>query len=870
MKRGNKHAHSGVKKGIAFFLVLCMVLSLNFTQVLAEGEDDQSQAKQEEQGQTQTEMTTETQGLNETDVNEDHVQNEQTPDEKSEEADATIDNQQKEGNDSEKAEETEQKIAQQEDASTDTQTIGADQTETTPDEAQKAVLTPKASMPEKPSRVLRSGASVLEYNSSADTQDATDPDFNFSDPPEHQKVIKYNKEKDDYTLTLNVKGKHDIKGENDKPLVDVVVIVDSSGSMAWDMDGNEIKKNSNSDSRIQQLKNIITEQDGLSDSILNNEKVDGRMAIVDYNGDNTRDILGTWVPGSRKQSGHYEYSYDTYNDANHSSWYTEKSQLDNYVGKIQANGGTNCQAGIVEAEDVLKGSREDAQKYVIFLADGEATFYYSAKNENINIYNNGSNLDYYPANGPLVDTYNWRYGNPEDVFSDGGITLGPGNGQSDESEAAAEKEVTDNLQGLDGFYTVGISSSPNQEFLGQLAKNSNTKYGVYSATNTNALDEIFGAIANKITTYACKDITITDTLSDYAEMVNPSSEAIKTEIRDDKDNLVTDPNEINAAGFTANYKDGVITADFADSYEVKENWTYSISFDIQPTQAAYNQYAKIGSPYPATGDKDTDAPGNDTSSEEPGFYSNVSAKLDYTYLEKDNLGQVEKETEGHSGYDMPVIQVHTIQIKKVWENIAGTKIDGGTQGLQPVNVTLLDNNKSTGDVVALNNGNKWEATLAITVTNKEQPNSITITKNVTGAMGDKTKSFKFTMTLRNNGAGVTGTYKDESGNTTLEFKDGTAIFELKDKQSIQALNLPTGAEYSITEENLDTDGYTVTYTNEKGTIAGKQEVTIKNNKDLIIESGVRGNNMTMGILLSTEVIMIGCAAWLLISRRRKH
>lgn len=62
--------------------------------------------------------------------------------------------------------------------------------------------------------------------------------------PEHQKYIKKNAE-NDYTLTLNVKGMYD--SETTKPMIDVLLIVDKSGSMNWKMDTDKVGKPSRMD-----------------------------------------------------------------------------------------------------------------------------------------------------------------------------------------------------------------------------------------------------------------------------------------------------------------------------------------------------------------------------------------------------------------------------------------------------------------------------------------------------------------------------------------------------------------------------------------------------------------------------------------------
>lgn len=94
-------------------------------------------------------------------------------------------------------------------------------------------------------------------------------------------------------------------------------------------------------------------------------------------------------------------------------------------------------------------------------------------------------------------------------------------------------------------------------------------------------------------------------------------------------------------------------------------------------------------------------------------------------------------------------------------------------------------------------------------------NTLTITKNVTGNMGDKTKPFTFTIDLTDPDAAqhvnsVT-VVKPDAQTEVVEFANGTATvtIDLKDTQSVTIKGLPEGTDYSITESN--NEGYEVTY-----------------------------------------------------------
>ena len=145
-----------------------------------------------------------------------------------------------------------------------------------------------------------------------------------------------------------------------------------------------------------------------------------------------------------------------------------------------------------------------------------------------------------------------------------------------------------------------------------------------------------------------------------------------TKLKDASGNAV-DVSEIITVS-TAKDSDGKtqIIMQFKSDYKLESGYTYYVTAKIRPTTKAYLKYQKES--YTDTGDKNTDEylgtdkkPGKDTkndgtSSEQKGFYSNVSANVTYKYNNK----TYEKP------YAKPVIQVndstvsHTV-VKK-WEN----------------------------------------------------------------------------------------------------------------------------------------------------------------------------------------------------------
>lgn len=88
--------------------------------------------------------------------------------------------------------------------------------------------------------------------------------------------------------------------------------------------------------------------------------------------------------------------------------------------------------------------------------------------------------------------------------------------------------------------------------------------------------------------------------------------------------------------------------------------------------------------------------------------------------------------------------------------------------------------------------------------------NLTVRKTVTGTAGERTRAFRFTVTLSD--TTVSGRYGD------MTFSNGIADFTLQSGQSIAAQGLPTGVRYTVTETDANTDRYVTSYTGNVGYI----------------------------------------------------
>lgn len=94
-----------------------------------------------------------------------------------------------------------------------------------------------------------------------------------------------------------------------------------------------------------------------------------------------------------------------------------------------------------------------------------------------------------------------------------------------------------------------------------------------------------------------------------------------------------------------------------------------------------------------------------------------------------------------------------------------------------------------------------------TILNAETPTgALKVSNTVSGAQGDQTIAWEFTVEQNLDGAGnrLNGRFGG------MEFQDGTAQFKLKHGESIIGVGFPAGTEFTVKETKANTDGYVST------------------------------------------------------------
>lgn len=157
--------------------------------------------------------------------------------------------------------------------------------------------------------------------------------------------------------------------------------------------------------------------------------------------------------------------------------------------------------------------------------------------------------------------------------------------------------------------------------------------------------------------------------------------------------------------------------------------------------------------------------------------------------------------------------------------------------------------------------------------------NLTVTKTVTGKLGDTNKAFTFQI-LDANGNPVTlttGNYEFSNTNGAL-LNDGTeGKFTLKDGASITFKNLPSG-QYKVVEDNYSGEKYETSYVVDSGTPVNGQEasVTIGTDAKQINFTNHRTLEPDLGVLLDTLpyivilAVVAGGVALLMLRKHRKE
>ena len=550
-------------------------------------------------------------------------------------------------------------------------------------------------------------------------------------------------------------------------------------------------------------------------------------------------------------------------------WTNSKDTLTNAMNGIKLGGATNYEAALTQAKSLLGSARTNASKVVVFVSDGIPTAYTST-----GAYGGGDN---------------------------------DSDGRAMSRARGVVKTMTPNY-----LFTVGVGPEKNYSNLSEVtgAAHSGVKTANYAGTDSDELKAAFAKMEGTITSVACEDVTINDTLSKNVEMVmeNGAPKKLVGTVTGAKDGDVTNNADgtITLAATALNeattlpaptYSAGKIQWKFPAGYKLEADYTYTVTAKIRVTEEAYQNYRNNNS-YPDKADEETG-----THAGKMGLYSNVNTEATLTYK------QTGKSEYTPVNYAKPVVQLtpSKLTIKKTVNGLDETALEKLRNSLK-FKVTYTYKDETTTEKVIsfkdfiLSDGTYsytsdtldcWSMDATYTVvedgyevegydrtdsgttvtgdfkgknqneiasfTNNYQHKNVTVTikKEVTGNMSQTSDKFAFSVTNPSNLAGG-----DKSFELSADDTDGKAI------------SIPYGSNFIISE--TPSNGYTLTkvngedvtgnsYTLEK--VTENTTITFTNDKTINPPSGIITTIAPYAIMV---VLAAGAGVYFVYSRRRRN
>lgn len=476
-------------------------------------------------------------------------------------------------------------------------------------------------------------------------------------PKHHKTIAKKKGANDTYTLNLNVTGKRSSTSQTVSQPVDIALVLDNSGSMAYCMSGKGRCRDDNP-VRSAALKTAVTAfLDGVDTQNNTIANADNKVQVSLVSFADSASTLSELTPGVTK--------------------------LKTKVNNLKPQGATNTAAGFNKAKSTLdKDTRTNAIKYVVFFTDGvptkSDTFSSTVANQTlttakqlkdakVGVYSVGI----FSGADTSVTSYHWwkdKETRQANVFMNAVSSNYPNYGSVDDWSGVTLSGGSDK-----GYYK--------------------------TASTASELSRVFKDIQQTITsTNGYTGVTIQDTLSKYAEFADAyPAEAAKVVTNDGTD--VTTQWNIEVHGET-------ITASPRSPEPLPDGVTYTLQFDIKPTQKAYDDYvanknAGKDGYNGVTGSANSDAADNATSVDKSGFHTNDSACLAYS-------GDGETHACDTSYAEQPVDQVKTgaITVQKKWYGADGKESVEGNPG--SVTFTLQIDGKDSGRKATATADTAWK------------------------------------------------------------------------------------------------------------------------------------------------------------------
>lgn len=453
------------------------------------------------------------------------------------------------------------------------------------------------------------------------------PDDPTLSAPAREKTVTAN-EDGTYTVALNVTGaKSAGTGEivTNQPL-DIVLVLDVSGSMDGPLSGG---------TKIDALKTAVNgfiDATADENATITDRSQRNRIALVKFAGDVSSSVGDDFY---RKDGYSYNYTQIVSNLTD------EVSGLTDTVDGLRAAGATSADYAFDRAEEALDQARSDAKKVVIFFTDGEP--------------NHDNGFD------PIVAA---TAVNKAKSLKDRGTTIYSIGVVSGANPGDTSSNLNKYMHGISSNYPNATATSWTRRgtkyWSADLGDRAESSSYYKAATDAGQLNNIFESIRQEITkTAEYADVTIHDKLSSW--VVSSAS-----------------PNG-KPAGFTytktqhgqtttwADAPEATVADDGTVSWPVKSNddtledgVTYTVSFNVKPTQAAFDEAVKNHK-------DDANASGDNN------FYTNdnSSATVDYKTVVTSSQGGTttsDPQTAAYPQKPTITLPVSKITVTKTWSD----------------------------------------------------------------------------------------------------------------------------------------------------------------------------------------------------------
>lgn len=455
------------------------------------------------------------------------------------------------------------------------------------------------------------------------------PDDPTLSAPAREKTVTANGD-GTYKVALNVTGaKSEDTGEivTNQPL-DIVLVLDVSGSMADNLSGGPKK--------IDALKTAVNgfiDATADENATISDRSQRNRIALVKFAGEESPEV------GNDTDWQGYNYTQIVSNLTD------EVSGLTDTVKGLRASGATSADYAFDRAEEALAYQpRANAKKVVIFFTDGEP--------------NHGRGFDPDVAATAV---------NEAKSLKDAGTTIYSIGVVSGANPGDASSDLNKYMHGISSNYPDATATSGKhlwgEKFwsvnLGGRAENSSY---YKAATDAGQLNNIFESIYQEITkTAEYADVTIHDKLSGWVVSSDSASENGEpagftyTKTRKGQTTAWADAPEATVAA------DGTVSWPVTSNDDTLEDGvTYTVSFNVKPTQAAFDEAVKNHK-------DDANASGDNN------FYTNdnSSATVDYKTVVTSSQGGTttsDPQTAAYPQKPTITLPVSKITVTKTWSD----------------------------------------------------------------------------------------------------------------------------------------------------------------------------------------------------------